>query len=663
MKKILTIVGLAVLLCLAISVALAGTETVTGVYKQAEFEALLNSSEWVWLPDSSAYVHGSNLAEVKLASGHNEDKAVKCYTSEDNSTFVLVTVNVNPHVAGSTVKAATCIAPGNKKCTICGETMVGVIPKITTHSVASGNWVYRTVDDPTCDDYGLARLYCKTCNVWIPDTEAELDPTHAHNFIPTIVKLPTCKADGKYQMACKYCGLNEGVYKGIGYKEYTITLADFDANEWLVLANGGKLNGGHKWVNWVDSTPATCLKNKTQIRWCSICELKQEREVANTKLGPVWACDMDPKTVTCVTDPATVTFTCKLCKGANPDHHKVGLYIAAQGVIESPDHKIEVRINHVYNEDNYGNYEQNADGTVKVYPASCTKGAYKRLACELCGAYKAIYTSAPLGHDWTVWECIAAPGESGNTNGLWTRICKRCGKDDSFTGPKQPSALCDEHVAVLDEDNSYAPTCEDEGFACYVCDLCGTHLEELDEVIPALGHDYKVIAEVAATCTENGKGIKICTVCNDIVKDVVIEKLGHKFGEWTVTKAATTEAEGEETRECERCGEKETRKIAKLDKDAKYDVEDLDYTNPVATGTAKLVEGTKALKNAYARVTFFLANGDCMIQIVDVAEDGTFKAGAIGNFVHISVVIVDVDDAYGADEAIEHAHGNAGIKL
>jgi len=38
----------------------------------------------------------------------------------------------------------------------------------------------------------------------------------------------------------------------------------------------------------------------------------------------------------------------------------------------------------------------------------------------------------------------------------------------------------------------------------------------------------------------------------------------HQWGDWTVTKAPTITAEGEETRTCATCGEKETRPVAKL---------------------------------------------------------------------------------------------------
>ncbi len=96
---------------------------------------------------------------------------------------------------------------------------------------------------------------------------------------------------------------------------------------------------------------------------------------------------------------------------------------------------------------------------------------------------------------------------------------------------------------------------------------------------------------------------------------------------------------------------------------AAYTVTDINYTKPLATGKVEHVNDTPELKDVYARVTFFCASGDCMSLISKVNADGTFKAGGTGNFVHISVIVLDVDDAYGAGAAIEHAYGNGSLKL
>ncbi|MCR5783812.1 MAG: dockerin type I repeat-containing protein [Clostridia bacterium] len=47
------------------------------------------------------------------------------------------------------------------------------------------------------------------------------------------------------------------------------------------------------------------------------------------------------------------------------------------------------------------------------------------------------------------------------------------------------------------------------------------------------------------------------------IKDVAVKAAGHDFGEWKVTKEATIDEEGIETRKCSKCGEEETRPIKK----------------------------------------------------------------------------------------------------
>lgn len=88
-----------------------------------------------------------------------------------------------------------------------------------------------------------------------------------------------------------------------------------------------------------------------------------------------------------------------------------------------------------------------------------------------------------------------------------------------------------------------------------------------------VSHDLHEIAEKAATCAENGwKHHFYCKNCGKrfsdeaqtkVVSDadVMIPALGHSWGEWTETKAATETTPGEETRTCSRCDEKEVRVI------------------------------------------------------------------------------------------------------
>lgn len=80
-------------------------------------------------------------------------------------------------------------------------------------------------------------------------------------------------------------------------------------------------------------------------------------------------------------------------------------------------------------------------------------------------------------------------------------------------------------------------------------------------------HEQVDLPAVDPTCTETGlsKGAK-CSICERaMIKQTELPATGHSYGEWTVSKEATTEAEGEEKRVCADCGEAETRAIAKLE--------------------------------------------------------------------------------------------------
>ena len=82
---------------------------------------------------------------------------------------------------------------------------------------------------------------------------------------------------------------------------------------------------------------------------------------------------------------------------------------------------------------------------------------------------------------------------------------------------------------------------------------------------------------VAATCTEAGKTAgKHCGDCDKVLEEQKeVKALGHDWGEWTVTKEATTTEEGVETRVCKNdSSHTETRKIAKKEVTEEEEVEE-----------------------------------------------------------------------------------------
>lgn len=77
-------------------------------------------------------------------------------------------------------------------------------------------------------------------------------------------------------------------------------------------------------------------------------------------------------------------------------------------------------------------------------------------------------------------------------------------------------------------------------------------------------HEYAIVEEVAASCTEQGKVVKVCPLCEGESTEY-IDKLGHDMVD--VRKVEPThDADGEYVRGCTRCGYEEVTVLEKLPK-------------------------------------------------------------------------------------------------
>ena len=145
-----------------------------------------------------------------------------------------------------------------------------------------------------------------------------------------------------------------------------------------------------------------------------------------------------------------------------------------------------------------------------------------------------------------------------------------------------------EHVHKMMLIPSVPAGCDKDGtLAYYMCSTCGKlfkdasgtiELTSLDALaIPATGHSISAVPAKAPTCTEEGNiAYYFCTGCGECFQDaagtkeyadpheVVLDALGHDWGEWTISKKATATEEGEQTRTCKRCSETEKQIIPKV---------------------------------------------------------------------------------------------------
>ena len=92
---------------------------------------------------------------------------------------------------------------------------------------------------------------------------------------------------------------------------------------------------------------------------------------------------------------------------------------------------------------------------------------------------------------------------------------------------------------------------------------------EVGEVNPNNHVNTITINKKKATCTEDGyTGDLYCKDCKTTTQTgSSIPAKGHRWGQWKTTKSATCTAQGEETRECEKCGKTEERKTKVLGHD------------------------------------------------------------------------------------------------
>ena len=150
--------------------------------------------------------------------------------------------------------------------------------------------------------------------------------------------------------------------------------------------------------------------------------------------------------------------------------------------------------------------------SAEVLEPTCTEGGYTTYTCSCGDSYTGDETEA-LGHDFGEWQVTAAP------------------------------------------------TCTEPGEEMHSCSRCG-HTETQE--VPAAGHSYEDTL-IAPTCTEQGYTTHTCANCGDSYVDTYVDALGHDFGSWYVTKEASEDAEGQEKRDCSRCGHSETRSIPKKD--------------------------------------------------------------------------------------------------
>lgn len=112
-----------------------------------------------------------------------------------------------------------------------------------------------------------------------------------------------------------------------------------------------------------------------------------------------------------------------------------------------------------------------------------------------------------------------------------------------------------------------APTCTEEGEGKKVCSVCG--YEKRGFVLPKKQHTFgEAEIEEEATCVKEGKESKTCSVCG-VKEERVIPQKSHELGGWEIKVEPTCTDNGERVKKCKFCDYEKREKLGTISHDYK----------------------------------------------------------------------------------------------
>lgn len=195
---------------------------------------------------------------------------------------------------------------------------------------------------------------------------------------------------------------------------------------------------------------------------------------------------------------------------------------------------------------------------IQVTKPTCTQGGFTTYSCDHCSDTYTGSETDSLGHDL---EEITGDEPTETESGITRHwVCRRCGElftDSNGENPTTADQVIRPATGHTYTDDVHAPDCTNPGYTIRTCSVCN-HAEKADEKDP-LGHDWKTVPAVDATCTQDGNiEYEQCTRC-DAIKgnpDVVIKATGHSYVD-TVVDPTCTEG-GYTEHVCSKCDDSYT---------------------------------------------------------------------------------------------------------
>ena len=583
MKKLLTIVALALILCLGVSAlvsANAANETykavlnpavitgksVVGGYPTASLEDIKNPAnweitdkDWIPMPDSAeasklsnailnlfissakAEYHAAVETVIVGAIVHGQPTVVTVIDVNDISANTLVMIDDNDHWEGwieyDILEDGFCHSRwhcGDPDCDFCFD------------------WSDKPQHNPWTLDYkfedGVRVMYCTECGAEIKDFDGH-DHDECKDEIWLVPQCTDSEIKYQYYWACTVCGAPL-IKETINGKDHYVIADEIgpsilvtsdreaflaDNPYWAELADDDYYDEDcHLWGDWGVYKAADCMDGTTYARTCYWCNAQQtwaDDDVKDIQYKPVYiACN----------DTDDFMLECRFCNGANGGDHRIWLNLADLTLDDFADYPADddgtPAINLIH--------EYDFTQTPYVVPATCNNNGRSSWFCihgdwenyshfqwygesenglhsDTEGVWTE-YTGDLGGHKWSDWTCVMEPDI--NVRGIWTRTC------NFATSWWEEGVKVDYHCPATETHISFAAPCTDE-----------THEFELNE---DLSYD--------ATCTEPGLKVYYCVNCG-YEKEEEVEKLGHN-PTWIAQVAATCTKAGVKIGKCDRCG-------------------------------------------------------------------------------------------------------------
>ena len=398
-----------------------------------------------------------------------------------------------------------------------------------------------------------------------------------------------------------------------------------DCGEILVAQTVVKASG-HQWDGGTQTREATCKEEGETTFTCAVCK---ETKTEPIPVDPANHADYGTELINArpATDTETGYTGDTVCKGCGT-------------VLQQGEEIPVIEKQHT---------EHTWDEGEIVSAATCTEKGITAFTCTVCGTVDIVYLPVdPANHaDYGTELINAKPATETETGYTGDTVCKGCGAVLQ-QGEEIPVIEKQHTEHTWDEGEIVsAATCTEEGITAFTCTVCGaveivyppvdptnhadygTELinarpatdtepgytgdtvckgcgavlqkgEDIPVPVPLHTHELTKTEAVAPTCTEAGhSAYYTCESCGRQFADeagaleiTMIPSLpakGHSFGDWTVTKPATAEEEGVETRVCAVCGAAEDRAIPRLEDETKeHRPGDVDGDGEITSADARL---------------------------------------------------------------------------